>query len=90
MNQVLQCFITNSYLWRWSFEAIPESRIVKWSLISRKTNNSLLFSFKNFTKRKYNRKQTYREIVIRTMKPWNSIQIGEEEGQFLETLVDSF
>ena len=29
-------------------------------------------------------------LVIRTVKPWNSIQIGEEEGQFLEALVDSF
>ena len=29
MNQVLKCFITISYLWRSSFEAIRESRIVK-------------------------------------------------------------
>ena len=26
----------------------------------------------------------------RTVKPWNSIQIEEEDVQFLETLVDSF
>ena len=28
-------------------------------------------------------------LVTRTVEPWNSIQIGEEDGQFLETLVDS-
>ena len=42
---------TINFLWRWSFEAIRESGIVKWSLISHKTNNSLLFSLRNFTKR---------------------------------------
>ena len=26
----------------------------------------------------------------RPVKPWKSIQIGEEDGEFLETLVDSF
>ena len=27
---------------------------------------------------------------LRTVKPWNSIQIEEEDVQFLETLVDCF
>ena len=31
----------------------------------------------------------WRPLVTRTVEPWNSIQIGEEDGQFLETLVDS-
>ena len=51
------------YLWRWPLEAIPESGIVKWSLISHKTNNSLLFSLHNFTKRKYSNKNTYGDMA---------------------------
>ena len=51
------------YVWRWSLEAIPESGIVKWSLTSHKTNNSLLFSLHNFTKRKYSNKNTYGDMA---------------------------
>ena len=32
----------------------------------------------------------WRSLVIRTVKPWKAIQIGEEDGEFLETLVDCF
>ena len=28
-------------------------------------------------------------LVTRTVEPWNTIQIGEEAGQFLEMLADS-
>ena len=51
---VIEMFFYHHYLWRWSFEAIPESGIVKWPLIAHKTNNSLLFSLRIFTKLKYN------------------------------------
>ena len=34
--------------------------------------------------------EAWRSLVIRTVKPWNAIQIGEEDGEFLEALVDSF
>ena len=35
-------------------------------------------------------KHSERSLVLRTVKPWNGIQIGEEDGEFWETLLDSF
>ena len=60
---VLLLYNIMRYLWRWPLEAIPESGIVKWSLISHKTINSLLFSLHNFTKRKYSNKNTYGDMA---------------------------
>ena len=40
--------------------------------------------------RMYSRVRSMASSRNRTMKPWNSIQMEEEDVQFLEMLVDSF
>ena len=46
--------------------------------------------FEGYRARMYSRVQSMASSRNRTVKPWNSIQIEEEDVQFLETLVDSF
>ena len=46
--------------------------------------------FEGYRARMYCRVRSMASSRNRTVKPWNSIQIEEEDVQFLETLVDSF
>ena len=46
--------------------------------------------FEGYRARMYSRVRSMASSRNRTVKPWNSIQIEEEDVQFLETLVDSF
>ena len=46
--------------------------------------------FEGYRARMYSRVRSMASSRNRTVKPWNSIQIEEEDVQFLETSVDSF
>ena len=46
--------------------------------------------FEGHRARMYSRVRSMASSRNRTVKPWNSVQIEEEDVQFLETLVDSF
>ena len=46
--------------------------------------------FEGYRARMYSRVRSMASSRNRTVKSWNSIQIEEEDVQFLEKLVDSF